>query len=156
MGRRRRSESYELSSYNMNGAGKCEEGRSWVSPWRCLSCWEWCCLVALGLLPVICGSVIGVLSSTSSYRSASFRTPPWAPPAWLFAPAWVVLYLCMGTASVLVYVYGGGVTYRTLPPLILYSAQLGLNFAWTPVFFGAGYATIVRRRVGERWRKEMG
>lgn len=49
----------------------------------------------------------------------------------------------MGIASVLVYVYGGGLNGRTLPPLLVYAFQLIVNFAWTPVFFTARESCLV-------------
>lgn len=60
--------------------------------------------------------------------------PGWAPPAWLFAPAWTTLYTLMGTATYLIW--------RRCPPAVrrpalwLFAVQLALNAAWSPVFFG--------------------
>ena len=59
--------------------------------------------------------------------------PGWAPPGWLFAPVWAVLYALMGVAAWLVWrVRGfeeGGAA------LALFIVQLGANALWTWVFF---------------------
>lgn len=61
---------------------------------------------------------------------------PWfTPPGWLFPVAWTGLYSAMGVASWLVF-QNGGLAANALP-LGLYALQLGANFAWTPLFFGA-------------------
>lgn len=68
--------------------------------------------------------------------------PAWRPPNWLFAPVWSLLYLMIAVAGWLVWRDAG-----ISGPLVVYAMQLGLNAAWTPVFFGLhriglGFATI--------------
>ncbi len=66
--------------------------------------------------------------------------PSWNPPAWLFGPAWTLLYTLMAVAAWLVWKRVG-----FSRPLVLYFVQLALNAAWTPIFFGAhqlGWALI--------------
>ncbi|VDN11651.1 unnamed protein product [Dibothriocephalus latus] len=62
------------------------------------------------------------------------KRPAHAPPEWVFAPAWSILYGCMGTASYLVLKEAGQQDVRI--PIAVYGANLLLNFSWTPVFFG--------------------
>lgn len=67
--------------------------------------------------------------------------PAWNPPAWLFGPAWTLLYTLMAVAAWLVWKRVG-----FSRPLGFYFVQLALNAAWTPIFFGAhqlGGALIV-------------
>jgi tryptophan-rich sensory protein len=60
--------------------------------------------------------------------------PPWTPPDWLFGPVWTALYLAMAVAAWLVWRRWGWQGARCA--LILYLVQLGLNFLWSPAFFG--------------------
>lgn len=62
--------------------------------------------------------------------------PSWNPPKWLFGPAWTVLYILMGIASYIVWL-NSSPEHPAILPLIIYGLQLAVNFAWTPVFFGA-------------------
>ena len=71
------------------------------------------------------------------------RKPSWTPPSQVFAPVWTVLYAQMA--------YSANRVARSSDPgrrraLALWWLQLGLNAAWTPVFFGArrtGAAAVV-------------
>ena len=60
--------------------------------------------------------------------------PSFAPPNWLFAPAWITLYTLMGIASFLVW------QKRQFPrarsALYFYLGQLLFNALWSIVFFG--------------------
>ena len=71
---------------------------------------------------------------TSPAWYGSLVKPSWSPPAWLFGPVWTLLYLLMAVAAWLVWREGGWTKQRR--PLALYCAQLVLNAAWTPLFFG--------------------
>lgn len=65
---------------------------------------------------------------------ASLKKPAWNPPGWIFGPVWSALYTMMAMAAWLVWKRGGFVAQRR--PLALFLAQLALNAAWTPLFFG--------------------
>jgi len=65
---------------------------------------------------------------------AALRKPAWNPPGWVFGPVWSALYAMMAVAAWLVWKRGGFVAQRR--PLALFLAQLVLNAAWTPLFFG--------------------
>ena len=65
---------------------------------------------------------------------AGLRKPAWNPPAWVFGPVWSALYTMMAVAAWLVWKRGGFAAQRR--PLALFLAQLVLNAAWTPLFFG--------------------
>ncbi len=65
---------------------------------------------------------------------AALRKPLWNPPAWIFAPVWTVLYGLMSVAAWLVWNRGGLAVHSK--PLRLFLAQLLLNAAWSPLFFG--------------------
>jgi len=65
---------------------------------------------------------------------ASLKKPSWNPPGWVFGPVWTALYTMMAVAAWLVWRHGGWAAQRR--PLGLFLAQLVLNAAWTPLFFG--------------------
>jgi len=65
---------------------------------------------------------------------AKLKKPSWNPPAWIFGPVWTTLYAMMAVAAWLVWKRGGFAAHRG--PLALFLAQLVLNAAWTPLFFG--------------------
>ena len=64
----------------------------------------------------------------------ALKKPAWNPPPWIFGPVWTALYTMMAVAAWLVWKRGGFAARRG--PLALFLAQLVLNVAWTPLFFG--------------------
>jgi tryptophan-rich sensory protein len=78
-------------------------------------------------------ALIGGLSAPGDWY-ASLRKPSWNPPGWVFGPVWTALYLMMAVAGWRVWTRGGWAQQRG--PLLLFVTQLGLNAAWTPLFFG--------------------
>ncbi len=65
---------------------------------------------------------------------AALAKPSWNPPAWVFAPVWTFLYICMAVAAWLVWRRTG--LLEGAVPLALWAVQLGLNSVWTWFFFG--------------------
>ena len=70
---------------------------------------------------------------------------PWlSPPAWLFRPVWIVLYIMIASALVIYLT-----RYRWMDKsngVMWFIIQLILNLLWTPVFFGMkniGLALVV-------------
>ncbi len=66
---------------------------------------------------------------------ACLAKPSWTPPGWVFGPAWTVLYLAIATAGFLAWRASTGRRRRLV--LMAWCAQLILNGAWSPIFFGA-------------------
>lgn len=62
------------------------------------------------------------------------RKPRWQPPPGAFGPVWTVLYGLVATSGYRVWRADSPVRRRALG---LWAAQLALNAAWTPLFFGA-------------------
>ncbi len=85
------------------------------------------------LLLVFSASVPGVIISTGGWY-AQLDKPSWNPPDWIFGPVWTVLYIMMAVAAWRVWLKGGWCAKKG--PLSLFLVQLGINAAWTPVFFG--------------------
>jgi benzodiazapine receptor len=95
--------------------------------------------LAAFILATFCAPLVGMWSLPGAWYAALIK-PSWNPPAWIFGPAWTVLYTLMAVAAWLVWKRNGWSF-----PLVLYFLQLGLNAAWTPIFFGAhalGWALI--------------
>ena len=65
---------------------------------------------------------------------AALHKPSWNPPAWVFGPAWSLLYILMAVAAWLVWREGGWKTQGRA--LGLFLLQWLLNALWTPLFFG--------------------
>lgn len=65
---------------------------------------------------------------------AALQKPSWNPPAWVFGPAWTVLYISMAVAAWLVWRQGGWKAQGRA--LGLFLVQWVLNALWTPLFFG--------------------
>jgi len=79
----------------------------------------------------------------------ALRKPAFHPPGWLFGPVWTVLYACMGIAAWLVWRRRG--LRRAALPLLLFAAQLALNAAWTPLFFGLRSPALAFADIAALW-----
>lgn len=87
-------------------------------------------LIAI-VIVTFCAPAVGAFSPPGAWYAA-LEKPSWTPPAWLFGPVWTALYLLMALAAWMVWRrVGWG------KALGWYAIQLGLNAAWTPLFFGA-------------------
>jgi tryptophan-rich sensory protein len=82
-------------------------------------------------------STAAILGALASANAGAFyeqlARPTWAPPAWLFAPVWSVLYLLMAVAAWLVWRAHGFAGARIA--LVLFSVQLAANALWSWLFF---------------------
>lgn len=86
---------------------------------------------------VVAGSLSGWLSN-SGYGNPWFdglTKPFFMPPGWAFGVVWPILYVLLGIALALILAEPPSEKRRSA--LIVFFAQLALNFAWSPVFFAA-------------------
>jgi len=89
-------------------------------------------LVAVFLVATL-GGLATATGSGSWYEA--IEKPAWNPPGSVFGPVWTVLYLAMAVAAWLV--AREGLERREVrTALVAYGVQLGLNLAWSVVFFG--------------------
>jgi len=75
--------------------------------------------------------------SNSGYSNdwfAALDKPGFMPPGWMFGAVWTTLYALMGLALTLVWL--SPESPRRTAALWLFLAQLIVNFAWSPIFFG--------------------
>ena len=93
--------------------------------------------LALAVLPVAAASIIAALVTAPNIPTwyAGLTRPAFAPPNWLFAPAWTALYAMMALAFWRVLGLAPGTPGRA-GAIAAFLMQLALNAAWTPVFFG--------------------
>lgn len=84
-----------------------------------------------------CAGIIGSVFTTPAIPNwyAALQKPAFTPPNWLFAPAWITLYLLMGIAAFLVWRFGLGER-RVKVALVIFLVQLILNALWSVAFFG--------------------
>ena len=84
-----------------------------------------------------CAGLIGSIFTTPAIPTwyATLEKPFFTPPNWLFAPAWVTLYVLMGIAAFLVW-HKGLREEGVKPALVMFLVQLVLNALWSVVFFG--------------------
>jgi len=95
------------------------------------------------LVSFAAGAIGAVASADAGDFYAQLVRPSWAPPSWLFAPVWSVLYCLMGVSAWLVW-------RERRPsagawPYVLFFAQLAANALWTWLFFAwqkGAWATI--------------
>lgn len=88
---------------------------------------------------IVISELTGALSAILSGGSFSFykelEQPPFSPPGWVFPVVWVVLYALMGISAYLIY-SSGAENEKVKKALIVYGAQLLVNFSWSILFFG--------------------
>lgn len=86
------------------------------------------CFLAAGI-----GSIFTISAIPTWY--ASLQKPGFAPPNWVFAPVWTLLYLLMGIS--LYIVWEKGFKAKGVRKAIgVFSFQLLLNALWSIAFFG--------------------
>jgi benzodiazapine receptor len=93
--------------------------------------------LVISLVACQCAGIIGSISTAPAITTwyAALEKPFFTPPNWLFAPAWITLYLLMGMAAFLVWRKGLGEE-GVKSALVIFLVQLVLNALWSVVFFG--------------------
>jgi len=94
---------------------------------------RWLALAASIGLCLGIGMLIGGLFRPGLWYAALDK-PFFNPPAWVFAPAWTLLYILMGGAAWRIWCLPE--TAARTQALRQFVVQLVLNAAWSPVFFG--------------------
>ena len=95
---------------------------------------DWKRLLLCLAIPLGVGGTAALLTGSSMADYSSMNQPPLAPPGWLFPVVWTALYLMMGYASYRILTSGGEKT-QVRKALMLYGAQLAINFLWPLAFF---------------------
>jgi len=94
--------------------------------------------LVISIVACQCAGLIGSIFTTPAIPTwyETLAKPSFTPPNWLFAPAWVTLYVLMGVAVFLVWRKGLGIK-NVKAALITFLVQLVLNVLWSAIFFGA-------------------
>ena len=97
--------------------------------------------VGLAVAAVVALVVTSLIGQTATYPNlvpwyASLAKPSFNPPNWVFAPVWTALYVLMAFALWRVLRRPSDMPGRAAA-LISFAAMLGLNAAWSWMFFGA-------------------
>lgn len=87
--------------------------------------------VVLSLAAGGIGSLFTIPAIGSWY--AGLVHPSWTPPNWVFGPVWNTLYILMGLSAG--FVWNSGRKGREWA-IALFVLHLGVNIAWSVVFFG--------------------
>jgi tryptophan-rich sensory protein len=90
----------------------------------------WLSFIAVNLLAASSGAIF---KPGPWYES--LQKPVWCPPNWLFAPAWMVLFLINAWAGVRV--FEAAAPEAVVGLMTLYGISLVLNAGWSAFFFGA-------------------
>jgi translocator protein len=98
-----------------------------TSPWLTFALFAGLCFSAAAL-----GSIWTATSVRTWY--VQLRKPSFNPPSWVFGPVWSALYLMMALSAWLVWRDAGWSAPRAA--FVLFFIQLGLNLAWSGLFFG--------------------
>lgn len=108
-------------------------------------------LVVAFAVPQVVGMTAGAATSRSIREWYPSLEKPWyTPPNWLFAPAWLVLYLAMGYASWRVWQVGWGEP-GVVAALVVYAVHLVFNALWSIVFFGMRRPRLALFEVAFLW-----
>lgn len=80
------------------------------------------------------GALSGLLTAGAPQQYGELILPAGAPPSWLFAVVWPILYLLMGISAYRIWISDSP---ERTTALKLYAAQLVINFIWPILFFSS-------------------
>ena len=102
------------------------------------------------LVPLAGGILVSLLCREGIGQFCLLKKPPFSPPGWVFAPAWLILYTLMGLALWRVR-RSDNATEDKRDALYIYRLQLALNLLWPPIFFSLKYYLAALLWLGLLW-----
>lgn len=100
---------------------------------------NWIKLIIALILPQLAG-LIGSLATAQGISTwyVTLNRPNFAPPNWLFAPVWILLFILMGIAFYLIWAKTVKKEEKKLQDraIRLFLIQLVFNTLWSIIFFG--------------------
>jgi translocator protein len=97
---------------------------------------------------VILAMVVGALAP-SAINYPILKLPSFAPPAWVFGPAWTLLYILMAFSCYLI--WREAVVKNIKAALAIFYVQLFLNAIWTPLFFALNWRFVASIEIIILW-----
>lgn len=85
-------------------------------------------------IPLLIGGISGLISSGGMRAFEEAAKPPLTPSGIVFPIVWTILYALMGISSYMI-VTSNAPQKETECAILLYAAQLFVNFLWSPFFF---------------------
>ena len=95
--------------------------------WIDFSLW----LAATELVGILSGWLAGDIRAV--YQN--LHQPPFSPPGWVFPVMWGILYAMIAISAYLIQHADSTPWKKRRTALLLYAAQLAINFSWSIVFF---------------------
>lgn len=120
---------------------------------------SWPLLVLFLAVVIGVGFAIGFTNMPGEWY-ANLNKPPFNPPNWIFGPVWTALYILIAIAGWRTFTGA-----RDSLGMKLWVGQMGLNWLWTPLWFGAhlvwpAFAVIALMDIAiiwfivERWNRD--
>ena len=101
-------------------------------------------------IAVFIGVVILAAASGAVFKPGPWyeelRKPGWTPPNWAFPVVWTILYIMIAYAGWNVWSKAGWSL-----PIVFWAVQIGLNAAWSWLFFGLRRMDLALADVGLLW-----
>lgn len=107
------------------------------------------------IISIIGCELVGIVGSIFTFSSipswyATLNKPSFSPPNWIFGPVWTILYFLMGVSFYFIWQQGWKKKkVRTARNYFL--VQLGLNFIWSPIFFGFKSPSLALLMIVAMW-----
>jgi tryptophan-rich sensory protein len=122
-------------------------------------------LVGFIIFPLFIGFLSAFFAGTDFKEFYSIIVKPsFSPPAWIFGPVWIVLYIMMGIAAFLAWQKKDSsaelpssakatadIEKRIKPAIVFYLLQLFLNYLWSIIFFGQRNYGLALIDIGLLW-----
>ncbi|MFA5087292.1 MAG: TspO/MBR family protein [Candidatus Paceibacterota bacterium] len=95
-------------------------------------------LLGFALFVLLVGFLSSWFSGMNIVKDIYFylNKPSFAPPGWIFAPVWTILYIFIGISAFLVWKKKDEKNIN--PAIAVFFIQLFLNYIWSIIFFGRG------------------
>lgn len=87
------------------------------------------------VIPLAVGILSALLTKENMNIYAEVKTPPLAPPGFLFPVVWTILYILMGISSAVIWNRRENNLQAARSGLMYYIASLAFNFTWSIIFF---------------------